>query len=363
MPDAVAYPATVAARDRFVLDRRGPRPLHDPWRHQGVIVEDERADDGSVARMATVLITGRECPWRCAMCDLWRYTTVGDTPPGAIAAQIASARASVDCDGSTDVRDRAASASSPARSPRAPLATVTGMKLYNAGSFFDTRAVPDGDYEEIARAVAGLSRVIVESHPSLVIRAARLDRWRAALASQCGEPDRAPRLEVAMGLETAHPVALDRLNKRFTLDRFREAASRLTDRSVALRVFLLISPPFIARDEQDDWLLRSVDAAFACNASVVSLVPTRSGNGAMDALADAGEFRSPTLDDIECSFALALNHARGRGRVFVDLWDLDRVAACRDCLDARRARLRQMNLEQQVLPPVACAHHSQQLHA
>ena len=23
-------------RDRFVLDRRGPRPAHDPWRHQGV---------------------------------------------------------------------------------------------------------------------------------------------------------------------------------------------------------------------------------------------------------------------------------------------------------------------------------------
>ena len=31
---------------------------------------------GGRARMATVLLTGRECPWRCAMCDLWTYTTV-----------------------------------------------------------------------------------------------------------------------------------------------------------------------------------------------------------------------------------------------------------------------------------------------
>ena len=78
--------------------------------------------------------------------------------------------------------------------------------------------------------------------------------------------------------------------------------------------------------EQDEWLLRSVDAAFACGASVVSLVPTRPGNGAMEALADGRTFRAPDLDDIERSFALALDHARGRGRVFVDLWDLERFA-------------------------------------
>ena len=72
-----SYPAHARpARDRFVLERRGPRPQHDPWRHQGLIVEDERAADGGRARMATVFLTGRECPWRCAMCDLWRYTTV-----------------------------------------------------------------------------------------------------------------------------------------------------------------------------------------------------------------------------------------------------------------------------------------------
>jgi uncharacterized Fe-S cluster-containing MiaB family protein len=157
-----------------------------------------------------------------------------------------------------------------------------------------------------------------------------------------------------MGLETAHPDALDRLNKRFTLERFAEAARALDDRGVALRVFLLISPPFIASHEQDEWLLHSVDAAFSCGASVVSLVPTRPGNGAIDRLAESGSFRAPDLEDIERSFALAMTHAQDRGRVFVDIWDLERFAHCPHCTEARHARLRTMNLEQVVLPQCPC---------
>jgi hypothetical protein len=157
-----------------------------------------------------------------------------------------------------------------------------------------------------------------------------------------------------MGLETAHPVALDRLNKRFTLEGFAEAARALDDRGVALRVFLLITPPFVPSHEQDAWLLRSVDAAFSCGASVVSLVPTRPGNGAIDALAESGWFRAPDLEDIERSVALALGHARGRGRVFVDVWDLERFAHCSHCTAARRDRLEAMNLEQRVLPSRPC---------
>ena len=334
MPDASVSPATTAARDQFVLTRRGSRPQHDPWRYQDLIVEEERAVDGSISRLATVFITGRECPWRCVMCDLWRYTTVADTPQGAIAQQVVAARAAL-------AREAA---------------PVTGIKLYNAGSFFDARAVPEADYEAIAASLADLSLVIVESHPSLVVRSARLDRFTEALACHCGPHRQLPRLEVAMGLETAHPEALDRLNKRLTLLRFADAAACLVERGIALRVFLLISPPFIPPLEQDDWLQRSVDAAFSCGASVVSLVPTRDGNGAIDALADAGAFVSPTLDDIERSAALALHHAQGRGRVFVDLWDLDRFAQCPHCVEARRDRLHRMNLEQQVARPVTCSH-------
>ena len=65
------------------------------------------------------------------MCDLWRYTTTTDTPPGAIPAQVAAARERL-------------------RRERPP---VAHLKLYNAGSFFDSRAVPEEDYEAVAAEV------------------------------------------------------------------------------------------------------------------------------------------------------------------------------------------------------------------
>ena len=97
-----------------------------------------------------------------------------------------------------------------------------------------------------------------------------------------------------MGLETAHPEALERLHKHMTVEEFAAAANRLKDRGVSLRVFLLISPPFVPFVDQDDSLLASIDVAFSCGASVVSLIPTRTGNGALEALeaTNAGGYRA-----------------------------------------------------------------------
>lgn len=322
-------------RDRFVIARRGPRPPHDPWRHQGIVVDDEPAGTGDVVRIGTVFLTGRECPWRCVMCDLWRHTTATDTPRGAIPRQIADAVAMW----------RRADEGLPAH-----------VKLYNAGSFFDPRAVPVDDDEAIAAVVAPFSRVIVESHPALV--GARTWRFRDALQTTAGAPSHGAALEVAMGLETAHPHALAQLHKRMTLDGFEGAARALAAHGVGLRVFLLVHPPFVPHDEQDEWLCRSIDRALACGASVVSLIPTRSGNGAIDDLARAGLFTAPRLADLERSFALALEHTGGPrvagGRVFADLWDLEQFAGCAHCLPARRDRLRRMNVDQRVHPAVAC---------
>jgi radical SAM enzyme (TIGR01210 family) len=261
------------------------------------------------------------------MCDLWQHTTVNDTPVGAIAAQVAAARHTIE---------------------RAP-EPVSAVKLYNAGSFFDPRAVPERDYDAVARHLSGLARVIVESHPALI--GARTQRLRDALGHATGGPC----LEVAMGLETVHPGALDRLHKRMNVEDFRRAAERLQGLGVDLRVFLLVSPPFVADAEQDDWLLRSIDVALASGACAISLIPTRPGNGAMDALAAAGSFHPPRLVDVERSLTQALVRTTGTGaRVFADLWDIERLADCRSCFDARRSRLHAANLEQRDRPSVAC---------
>jgi archaeosine synthase beta-subunit len=287
------YPDPPAARDRFIVDLRSPRPPHDPWRFQDLTVDDEITERGDVARVGTVFLTGRECPWRCAMCDLWRHTTRSDTPRGAIPAQLAAAR--------KVWRDQGE--------------PISRIKLYNASNFFDPRAVPEADYSIIAGELSGLDQVIVEAHPSLV--GPRVDGFLSTLDG--------PSLEVAMGLETAHPAALDALNKRMTPDDFARAARWLRDRSISVRVFLLISPPFIPTDEQDEWLLRSVDFAASCGASVISLIPTRGGNGAMEALARQGLFRAPTAADVARSFELVSSRLAPSPqppapRVFLDPW-------------------------------------------
>jgi radical SAM enzyme (TIGR01210 family) len=265
------------------------------------------------------------------MCDLWRYTTPDDSPVGAIPRQIADALGSL-----------RTSTPSPSR-----------LKLYNAGSFFDPRAVPPADDDAIAALVSAHRRIVVESHPALVgDRTWRFqDRlWRGS----SGESQ----LEVAMGLETTHPGALARIEKQLTVDRFAAAAALLTARGVRLRVFLLVSPPFIDAEAQDVWLTRSVETAFACGGSIVSLIPTRTGNGAMEAIEASGQFRSPRLSDLERSMRLGLAAAarcgEGEHTVLADVWDLERFSDCHTCDEARGARLEAMNVTQRPQPLVSC---------
>jgi radical SAM enzyme (TIGR01210 family) len=222
------------------------------------------------------------------------------------------------------------------------MSPAKAIKLYNAGSFFDPKAIPVEDYAAIAERVSSFDRVIVESHPGLV--GARCLEFREMLNG---------RLEVAMGLETAHPGVLEKLNKRMTLEQFAAAADFLRRNDVDLRVFILVQPPFMKTDEALRWAQRSLDFAFDCGAVAAALIPTRGGNGAMEALAEAGEFAPPRLELVEeaANYGVGL----GRGRVFVDLWDLVQDSECNNCYKLRIARLRAMNLRQVVLDDVACS--------
>jgi len=128
------------------------------------------------------------------------------------------------------------------------------------------------------------------------------------------------------------------------LDALREARAARPDRDVLCVAY---------RMEEDGREVARIGFAFDCGSSVVSLIPTRTGNGALDALAASGEFVAPTLAMLEESVALGVSS--GRGRVFADLWDLARLRDCEDCFDARAERLERINLEQRVPAPVSCA--------
>ncbi len=159
-------------------------------------------------------------------------------------------------------------------------------------------------------------------------------------------------LEVAMGLETAHPEVLERLNKRMTLDSYAAAAAKLRTYGVESRAFVLIQPPFLRAELAVEWAVRSAEFAFDHGAGAVSLIPVRGGNGALEALAASGDFTPPTIETLETALDAAL--ALGRGRVFADLWDLGQFSSCDQCLDRREGRLRVMNLTQALAPRVPC---------
>ncbi len=313
---STAYPSADRDRDRWILERRPARGALDPARPYAAFVENELAESGEVVPVATIFLTNRECPWRCLMCDLWKNTLPQPAPPGAIGAQIRAALAALP----------------PARQ----------IKLYNAGSFFDAQAIRPEEDAEIALLVRPFERVIVESHPALL--GERCLRLRDRLAG---------RLEVALGLETIHPEILQRLNKRMSVDDFQRAAAFLREAEIPLRAFVLVGLPWLPEAEALDWACRSTRFAFACGASSVSLIPTRAGNGALDALSASGDFAEPGLQSLES--ALDFGIRLGRGRVFADLWDLERFSRCPACLPARAARLTESNLRQVVRPRVACA--------
>ena len=312
-------PSTHPQRDStaWITAQRPARSKHlDPFKPHAFFLEEERAESGRIVPTATVLLTNRECPWRCLMCDLWKNTLTQTVPLGAIPRQIEFAVSRLD-------------------------AWPEQVKLYNSGSFFDAAAIPPADYPAIAQRVAFAGHVIVESHPRLAGEKAL--RFRDLLHGS---------LEVAMGLETVHPEVLPRLNKKFSLADFSEATGFLLANEIAVRAFILVNPPFLNEADGIEWAVKSADFAFTHGATVVSLIPTRSGNGAMDTLLEAGEFVPTRLSTLEQAQERAL-HLR-RGRVFADTWNLEQFSQCPSCLEKRRHRLHIVNLTQQSHAGIEC---------
>ncbi|HJN89497.1 MAG TPA: radical SAM protein [Verrucomicrobiota bacterium] len=316
------YPESPASRSRWIIGQRGPKNLLNPSRPYAWLLEKERASDGQLVDGVAIFLTNKECPWRCLMCDLWQNTLDETASAETIAEQIDFALGLTECKGGS-------------------LAQLSQVKLYNAGSFFDEQAIPEAEDAAISERLAKFGRIIVECHPALI--GDRCLRFRDRLSGQ---------LEIALGLETVHPAALEKLNKRVTLEQFRAAAEFITRNEISLRTFVLLQPPFIPTDESVEWAKRSVDFSLDCGATVTVLIPTRTGNGAMDRLAAAGQFTEPALGQLEEVMDYGVSLARGR--VFSDLWDLERFSSCNACFPQRRIRLVGQNDSQHVPARVIC---------
>ena len=216
------------------------------------------------------------------------------------------------------------------------------VKLYNASNFFDQRAVPVQDLPAIATLAGPFASVTVESHARTVgLRTLELARMLSG------------NLEVAIGLETTHPVAMEHLNKRLSLTRFAQAAGFLADHAIALRVFVLLNPPYVPAQEIVQWTVRAVEYAVRCGAAVVAVIPVRGGNGEMERLQALGHFTPPTLSALEDALDRCLEFAPVV--VTADLWDAQRLATCPECSSTRIERLARLNLTGRAEPRIACS--------
>jgi archaeosine synthase beta-subunit len=302
--------------NRLVEEYRPAKEKLDPFRPYLWLHEEERQEDGELKRVNTIFLTNRECPFKCTMCDLWRHTLDEPTPKGAIPAQIKYAH------------------------KRLPEADV--VKLYNSGNFFDGKAIPREDYHAIVNQLSGYEHVIVENHPKLI--GDFIPEFRDLLNGT---------FEIAMGLESIHPVVMPKLNKQITLENYRKASEYLVSEGIDVRAFILLNPPFLTDVRENiEWCLKTVEFAFDCGASVCSIIPTRDGNGIMEKLREDGEYIPPSLAAFEEVFDRALSLKRGR--VFADLWDLEKFSDCGKCFETRKQRMHLMNLEQEVLPSAKC---------
>ena len=219
---------------------------------------------------------------------------------------------------------------------------IDRIKLYNASNFFDPRAVPAEDILEIGELVRAFSGVTVESHASTI------GERTLSFANAIGGG-----LEVAVGLETIHPIASAKLNKKLDLDRFDRAAGFLRDNGIDMRVFVLLGTPHIPDGESIDWTLRTVEYAAERGAAVVSVIPVRAGNGELERLQALGDFSPPTLDDVDEVIARCSHIANAV--VTADLWDVDRLPASECCRALRVDRLRKWNVEGRLNASARCS--------
>ena len=308
---------SASAVDQRIRSLRPPKVPVDPYRAHGSLLEEERRPDGTIERALTAFLAGAECPFTCSFCDLWRWTIDGPTPRGALTRQLESVLQTVDG------------------------AVPNRLKIYNASNFFDQRAVPPEDVLGIVTLAAPFAAVTVESHANTIGPRA------LAFARQISG-----RLEVAVGLETIHPVASAELNKRLDLAQFDSAAHLLRENGVDLRVFVILGAPHVPAQESVAWTVRTVEYAVERGASVVSIIPVRGGNGEMERLEALGQFTPPMLLQLEEALDASLQFTSAV--VTADLWDVERLPGCEDCRSERIARLRRVNLTGRAESQISC---------
>lgn len=314
--------------NKTILDRkeiraaRTAKPEHNPWQPIGQDWEIERGVHSVLRETLTVYLTGAECPFTCLFCDLWQHTLPRKTPVGALPKQLAIA-----LNNAATIPENAA------------------IKLYNASNFFDPHAVPIEDFDKLANLCDEFVRITVESHPKFL--GERCEAFHEMLFG---------RLEVALGLETIHPVVFPRLKDGMTLSDFDCGVEWAKSRGIGVRAFVLVGLPWVPAVEFPTWAARSTARAFEAGADRVSLIPLRTDDGILRTMREKNKIEPVTLGHLEDALAASFEviNSETSGIIEADIWNVEALIVCQHCAADRIERLKRANQKQYLESEVPC---------
>ena len=140
------------------------------------------------------------------------------------------------------------------------------VKLFTSGSFLDPTEIPKPVQQDIIRTLAERTeKISVESRPQYITEK-RLAEIQKTLPPTS--------FEVGIGLETSNNLVREHaINKGFTFQEYKNAASLLKKHKMRLKTYILMKPPFLTeRESLEDCIQTTRD--IASSTDILSLNPT-----------------------------------------------------------------------------------------
>lgn len=169
--------------------------------------------------------------------------------------------------------------------------SLSVVKIFTSGSFFDEREIPHKTRTKMLKhlsSLPSLRNVILETRPEYV-KAEVIEETMQLLGKKT--------LEVAIGLETSNDHLREKcIHKGFQYQDYIQAAKMIRAHGCALRVYLLLKPPFLTEQEAIADTIDSAIVAIRDGATTVSINPVAVHKGTLlEILWKRKSYRPPWL--------------------------------------------------------------------
>lgn len=152
------------------------------------------------------------------------------------------------------------------------------FKLFNSGSFFDVKDVPEKLREKILEKIRNDNRVCklsVESRPEFIINhLEEIKKIKRIL--------KPVQLEIGVGLESSNDTILkDCWNKGFSIRDYKKSVHLIQSLNIRLKTYVFIKPPFLTETEAIIDAIKTTRDAIKIGTNVVSLNPCNIQSGTL----------------------------------------------------------------------------------